>query len=176
MMAWPKPVQEATSAYPCRRCIPTRGAARHSVWRRLDSDSPRGPYRRNTAVSDDGRGTRDALQHRSKSLRSASPRPRPSETPHGRRCCARRADVPAREIGQSSADHRPLDQADATNGRAYAPTDRAGKIGAVRCPYSFSTPARAQSSSCWAVPPPTPQAPSMTSPRRTGTAPCPMIM
>ena len=28
---------EATSAYPCRRCIPTWGAARHSVWRRLGS-------------------------------------------------------------------------------------------------------------------------------------------
>ena len=43
-------------------------------------------------------------------------------------------------------------------------------------PYSCSTPARAQSSSCCEVPPPTPQAPSMTPFLMIGTAPWPMIM
>jgi hypothetical protein len=42
--------------------------------------------------------------------------------------------------------------------------------------YSWFTPARAQSSSCCEVPPPTPQAPSITPSRIIGTAPWPMIM
>src|SRR5260370_40286191 len=42
--------------------------------------------------------------------------------------------------------------------------------------YNCSTPARAQSSSCWDVPPPTPQAPSTTPLCTLGTAPWPMIM
>jgi hypothetical protein len=37
--------------------------------------------------------------------------------------------------------------------------------------YNCATPARAQSSSCWAVPPLTPQAPSTTPSRMVGTAP-----
>ena len=44
---------------------------------------------------------------------------------------------------------------------------------AVRQHQSFSTPARAQSSSSWAVPPPTPQASTRTSWRKIGTAPWP---
>ena len=35
--------------------------------------------------------------------------------------------------------------------------------------------ARAQSSSCWGVPPPTPQAPMSSSPLKIGTAPCPIM-
>jgi DNA-binding winged helix-turn-helix (wHTH) protein len=42
--------------------------------------------------------------------------------------------------------------------------------------YSWAMPARAQSSSCCDVPPPTPQAPSMTPLRMIGTAPWPMII
>src|SRR5881227_3979014 len=42
--------------------------------------------------------------------------------------------------------------------------------------YSFATPARAQSSSCCEVPPPTPQAPSTSPLRMMGTAPWPMII
>src|ERR1051326_7301992 len=45
-----------------------------------------------------------------------------------------------------------------------------------RSDQSAATPARAQSSSCCAVPPPTPQAPSIAPPRMMGTAPWPMIM
>ena len=39
--------------------------------------------------------------------------------------------------------------------------------------YSVPAPALAQSSSCWLVPPPTPQAPSTTPSRTMGTAPWP---
>jgi alkanesulfonate monooxygenase SsuD/methylene tetrahydromethanopterin reductase-like flavin-dependent oxidoreductase (luciferase family) len=47
MIARPKPVQKATPADPCRRRLSVWRAARHSLWRRLDSNGPwrcrRGP-------------------------------------------------------------------------------------------------------------------------------------
>ena len=49
-------------------------------------------------------------------------------------------------------------------------------VGAAGGAYSCAIPARAQSSSCCEVPPPTPQAPSTMPLRMIGTAPWPMII
>ena len=117
MMAWPKPVQKPHPP------IHVGGAFPHGARRAIRYGDGWIPTARGDLAVEIPAVPQDGARGRTRSGvdRDHLVRPRrgsrPSEATEGPRRRARRADVPAREIGQGAADHRPLDEADAAGER-----------------------------------------------------------
>ena len=139
MMAWPKPVQKPHPP------IHVGGAFPHAARRAIRYGdgwipTPWRPHRPASRIPEDGArcGTRSGIDrgHVVRYGRGS----RPSEATAGSRRGPRRAHVPAGEVGQGSADHRPLDQADAAGERL---TRGFSKNGVGDC-FPWRSPTRAE--------------------------------